>query len=197
MTLLGKINGQMLSIHYHIKRCLKVFSGRSKLKRNEVTFNIIQYFGSCRPWSGLSQNKCLGVSFSMSFQIIRPTPRRAIDLPLNDNLRFVMGKSNTDPRRDPRKHYATDERPKSHSPSTTDQESKRKSFHEKELCGGSMELSGLAKPLTIFGNESPEFIKDRTSPPEKGTPWKNTSWSSADSIQHFPERDTSNQVLFF
>jgi hypothetical protein len=112
---------------------------------------------------------------------------------LNENLRFVLGKSNTDPRRDQRKPPSTDERPKSHSP-TTEKDGEKCPPDGNEKSKGS---PGWTKPATTYGKLSPDYIKDRTSPPEKGSNWKNTSWSSADSIQHFPERDTSNQVSFY
>ena len=130
-----------------------------------------------------------------------------------------QGKSNTDPRmREIRRPNPTDDRPKSHSPSTKDpltsnpdrmkkfDSTERKKFESSKLVDSFDRKSSKlvdsfdgksSKLVDSFDGKSSKLVDSfdgNSSPPANCCSSKNGSWSSADSVQHYPERDTSGQV---
>ena len=92
-----------------------------------------------------------------------------------------QGKSNTDPRMRELKTRpsSSEDRPKSHSPTYSKDNSDRKS-----ITNSTDRNKKVDSTLSVDKNDD-SCCNNST---------KNTSWSSADSIQHFPERDTSGHV---
>ena len=105
-----------------------------------------------------------------------------------------------------RQQNASEDRPKSHSPSTTTLTSAstppsapstamtssdpRKKFDSSDR---------KSTPTSTSSDRRSKLVDsfDRGSPPDSccnANNKSNGSWSSADSVQHFPERDTSRQV---
>ena len=81
-----------------------------------------------------------------------------------------------------------EDRPKSHSPSSGGMKDSMTNYDRKKLSDSTDRKSSTDRKKM----DSTSSV-DRKSPPD-GSCSKNTSWSSADSVQHFPERDTSGQV---
>jgi hypothetical protein len=108
---------------------------------------------------------------------------------------IFQGKSNTDPRmREIRRPSSTDDRPKSHSPSTKDP-STTNSDPRKKFDSTERKKFESSKLVDSFDRHSSKLVDsfDGKSP-ENCCSSKTGSWSSADSVQHYPERDTSGQV---
>jgi hypothetical protein len=88
-----------------------------------------------------------------------------------------------------RRQNPTEDRPKSHSPSTTTITSTA------SVVDARKKFDSNDRKTTQ--NDRQKFVDtfDQNSPPGNCfNATKNGSWSSADSVQHFPERDTSRQV---
>ena len=107
-----------------------------------------------------------------------------------------------------RRQNTSDERPKSHSPSststTTAATDPRKKFDSNDrkvssdtktmLSDAKVTTSNDAKVTSVDRKKFVESFDHNSSPDSCCKTTKNGSWSSADSVQHFPERDTSGQV---